>query len=337
MKTKPSFHSYKRRDFIQLSLATAIAGVASYNKPAFAQSTDTKIILLGTQGGPNYNLLRGEGASVVVVDNQPYLIDCGYGTLRALTVAGVPFLDIAQVFLSHLHDDHSADIAAFIGHQWTQGRIDPTTIFGPYGTDRLIEAANLYNQANTDIRIIDEARSVLPEEIFSGSVLPATQIPHLVFEDSRVSVHSIENTHFPAKAKQAMPYRSLSYRLDSADRSIVFSGDTTYSENLVTLAQGADVLVCEVIELTSTRSAFDVMVANGNYADNPEGVWDHIKETHASTEEVGRMANEAGVELLVLNHILPGALQDVADDVYLEGIRRNFQGQVIIGADQLVL
>lgn len=328
----------KRRAFIQLSLTTTLAGMASYSPSVLAQpSSNTKLILLGTQGGPNYNLVRGECASVIMVGERPYLIDCGYGTLRALKEANVPFLDIAQVFLSHLHDDHSADIAALIGHQWTQGRIEPTTIFGPYGTDTLINAANLYNSANTQIRVIDETRSVLPEDIFTGSVLPATQVPHLVFEDERLSVHSIENTHFPESAKLLMPHRSLSYRMDTNDRSLVFSGDTAYSENLVALAQGADVLVCETIELVSTRSAFEVMVANGNYADNPEGVWDHIAETHASTEDVGRMANEAGVKLLVLNHILPGALQNIANETYLEGIRKNFQGEVIIGKDQQIL
>lgn len=330
---------FNRRNFIQFSVAAGIVTSSQIASKAFAQSSNSEmqLVLLGTQGGPNYNLARGESANLVLVDGQPYLVDCGYGTLRAIIESGVSYLEIAQIFLSHLHDDHSADIAALLGHQWTQGRVDFTTVYGPAGTNDLVEAAILYNQVNTDIRTIDEARSVKPEDMFSGVVISATQIPHRVFEDSRISVHSIENTHFPENAKRQMSYRSLSYRFDSENRSIVFSGDTTYSENLITLAQDADVLVCEAMEVASMRRAFDAMVASGGYADNPEGIWQHIAETHASTEDAGRMANAAGVKLLVLNHLIPGGLQDLPDEGYLEGVRMYYSGEVVIGKDQMVL
>ena len=152
-----------------------------------------------------------------------------------------------------------------------------------------------------------------------------------------MSVRSVENTHYPDSAKRQMSHRALSYRLDSADRSIVFSGDTSYSEQLVRLARDADVLVCEAMDVASMRRAFDVMVANGGYADKPEGVWQHIADTHTTTEDAGRMASEAGVRLLVLNHLLPGGLQDLTSDAYLDGVRKNFQGKVVISRDQMVL
>ena len=142
-----------RRTFLKSS---AVALSAASMAPAvFSQSNDTKVILLGTQGGPNFNLQRGETSSLLMVGDRPYLVDCGYGTMRALKEAGVNFLQVPNIFLTHLHDDHVADVPSLLSHQWTQGRIDPTTVYGPYGTDALVEAVLQLSQANTDIRFID--------------------------------------------------------------------------------------------------------------------------------------------------------------------------------------
>lgn len=134
-----------------------------------------------------------------------------------------------------------------------------------------------------------------------------------------------------------MPHRALSWRFDCPGRSIVVSGDTTYSENLINLARGADVLVCEAMQVEVFRRSFERMVANGNYADNPEGIWNHIAGTHTTTEDAGRMAQAAGVRTLVLNHLIPGGLEQIEDATYIAGARMHFSGEIIVGRDQLVL
>lgn len=321
-----------------MSMALGVAGSTRPFTGAMAKSEpgEIKLVLLGTQGGPNFQLDRGETACLLITGEETYLIDCGYGTLRSLKSTDVSFLDISRVFLTHLHDDHTADIVSLLGHQWTQGRVEPTTVYGPYGTDKLIQAALQYNLANTEIRMLDEGRSVRPEQLFSGKVVPATDQPNRVYEDSHVTVSSIENSHFPSSTRDKMPYRALSYRFENEHRSIVFSGDTSYSDNLVSLARDADILVCETINIDIMRGWYDDMLAKGFYADNPEGIWKHIIETHTSTEDAGRMAQQAGVKLLVLNHLLPGStLGTVPDEVYLDGVRKYYQGEVIIGEDLL--
>lgn len=85
------------------------------------------------------------------------------------------------------------------------------------------------------------------------------------------------------------------------------------------------------------RRAFDAKVAAGAYADNPGGVWHHIACTHASTEDAGRMASEAGVKLLVLNDVLPGARGRLPDEAYIKGVRKTFDGDVIVGRDSMEL
>jgi ribonuclease BN (tRNA processing enzyme) len=147
----------------------------------------------------------------------------------------------------------------------------------------------------------------------------------------------VENTHYPAESKKKMTYRSVAYRIDARNRSFVISGDTAYSPGLVALAKGAEILVCEAIDVVAMRKAFDGMVARGMYADNPEGVWNHIVATHTPLEDAGRMAAEAGVRTLVLTHLVPGALDPLPDETYLAPARKTFRGEVVLGRDQLVL
>jgi ribonuclease BN (tRNA processing enzyme) len=319
------------------ALGRLVATVSASQAASTPPPAGMRVVLLGTQGGPNYTAARGECASAILVDGRPYLVDCGYGTLAALKKAGINHRQIAQAFLSHLHDDHTADLAALLMRQWTDGRVEPTTVIGPFGTAKMVEAVIAFGEANAAIRLVDEARSIKPADMFKGRDIQATSSPVEVFRDDRLIVRSVENTHYPAESKQKMPYRSVAYRFDARARSIVFSGDTSYSAGLVALAKGADVLVCEAMDVAAMRKAFDGMVARGMYADNPEGVWRHIVATHTPLEDAGRMAAEAGVKTLVLSHVIPGALDPLPDEAYLAPARKTFKGEVVLGRDLLTL
>jgi len=321
----------KRRTLLKL----AVPGLLGL-RYAYGQSIGggTRLVLLGTQGGPNFRPERSETGSALVIDGRVYVIDCGYGTLGGLIKSGLRYLDVDAIFLTHLHDDHTADLPSLIGHQWTSGRVTPVGIHGPVGTERLVTAALDYNALSEEIRLVDEARSVRLAELFSAHEVEARPTPVAVFENEQLSVHAVESTHYPAESKARMPHRALSYRCDTKDRSIVFSGDTAPSAALVELAKGADVLVCETMEVAPLRREFEVRVANGVYADNPEGIWHHIVTTHTTTEQAGEMAAAAGVDTLVLNHVLPGALDvTVPDGAYIAAARKHFDGEVIVGRD----
>lgn len=301
-----------------------------------AAQAGTTLILLGTQGGPNVNLARGQHANAVVVDGVPYLVDCGYGTMRALVQAGLRANDVAHVFLTHLHDDHTLDLAALLSLTWTAGNARARIVHGPFGTEALVEAALAYLKPNADIRVTDEGRPNAPDTFYSGRDLTAPT-PAEVFRDERITVRAAENTHFPERAKAAMPYRSLAYRLDTADRAIVFSGDTAYSENLIALATNADVLVCETIEMNLFRQLSERADAEEAKTGNTNSVMRHVVETHATTEDVGRMAAAAKVKTVVLSHILPGSNPgrggELPDSAYVDDVKKFFDGEVIVGRD----
>jgi ribonuclease BN (tRNA processing enzyme) len=303
-----------------------------------ATPSGSMLVLLGTQGGPNVTMDRAETASVLVVDGHAYLIDCGYGTLHAFVRAGLHLSELSDLFVTHLHNDHTADVAALLSHMWTASRVEPMTVHGPFGTTAMVAGALTFFKADADIRIVDEGRSVRPESVFQGHDLSAPS-PIEAFHDERIRVRAVENAHFPERATARMPYRSLAYRFEMRDRTVVFSGDTAYSRSLVDLARGADLFVCEATD-SGMRQRL-VEEAQASVASNTESVARHVVEAHVSTEDVGRMATEARVKTVVLSHLLPGSNPlrgpELPDTSYIAGVRRFFSGEVIVGRDQMKL
>jgi ribonuclease BN (tRNA processing enzyme) len=322
------------------AFAQAGTGVTGTSTPTPGEQMGMHLVLLGTQGGPNVNLKRAQAANAIVVDGRAYLVDCGYGAIRNLIAAGLAHTQVGTVFLTHLHDDHTSDLPALLSLQWTGSKTQPTDVYGPYGTAALVDAAVAFAKANAEIRRVDEERTRGPETLFHGHDVPATMAPTQVFSDDRLTVRAAENTHFPDHSKAGMPYRSVAYRFDARGRSIVISGDTAYSRNLVDLARGADLFVCEAMDQTSYDSLMTRMKA-ASEAGNPTGVLRHVADTHSTTADVGRMAAEAQVKTVVLTHLIPGSNRNVVgefpDTSYIDGVRQHFTGQVIVGRDLMVL
>ena len=310
-------------------------------RPTAATASGTRLVMLGTRGGPGVDLSRSETASAVIVDGVPYLVDCGYGTMRALVAAGIGYLPVDTLFFSHLHDDHTADLAAMLAHQWTGSKASATHIYGPYSTEAMVKGAIAFFRPNVEIRMIDEGRTVPPEALFFGhDILNVGAEPVRVFADDRVVVTAVTNTHYPERAVARMQHRSLGYRFDTSTRSICFSGDTAYSANLVRLARDADVFVCEVIDHQAHADTLARAKAAAE-AGNTESIWRHVAETHSTPADVGRMAAEANVKTVVLNHQLRGTAGTGAAgfsiSAYIDRVRSTFAGEVIVGEDQMVL
>ena len=305
------------------------------NRPA--PIPGTRLIMLGTRGGPGVSVDRSETASAVVVDGVPYLVDCGYGTMRALVAAGIGYQSVSTMFLTHLHDDHTADVAALLSHQWTGSKMTPTNVYGPYATERTVKGAIEFFRPNVEIRTVDEGRKEKPEEMFFGHDVDVGNDALRVFADDKVVVTAATNTHYPERFVARMQHRSLGYRFETSTRSICFSGDTAYSANIARLARGVDVFVCEVMDHRTYENNMR-RAAEAAAAGNEESVARHVAETHSTPTDVGRMAKEAGVKTVVLNHQLRGqAANGFTISSFIDGIRSVFDGNVIVGEDQLVI
>ena len=304
-----------RRDFLAGVSAAAAAALAP--RAFAAQPARTRLILLGTGGGPRPRKASSAPAQVLVIDGAAYVVDCGDGVARQLAFAGVPLSTLRHVFLTHQHSDHTADYGNLMWLAWTAGLRTRVDTWGPPPLEKMTRLFFEMNAADIDTRIADEGRIPLVPLVHVHELTAAG----LVFQDEHVKVTAALVRHPPV-----VP--SFGYRFDAADRSIVISGDTAPSDELIALARGADVLVHDAM----FPAGVDRLVANvPNAATLKQSILSH----HTSAEDAGRVAQAAGVKTLVLSHFVPPDDPAITDDVWLAAARTHFRGTVIVGKDLL--
>ncbi|HWG10515.1 MAG TPA: MBL fold metallo-hydrolase [Rhodanobacteraceae bacterium] len=308
--------NYGRRRLLK-GVGFSVAALASGARAAEPRKR-SKLILLGTAGGPTPKIDRSAPANAIVVGDDIYVIDCGNGVARQMTKAGLDLGRIRDVFITHQHSDHDADYGNLLLLAWETDLHTPVNTYGPPPLQRMTELFLQMDAYDIGIRERDEGRPpfaplIVPHEITRGGP---------VMRDSNVRVTAALVQHPPVEP-------AFAYRFDCPDRSIVFSGDTRPSENLVELARGADVLVHEVIDL----QAIDAVVKNESQATRLRA---HLEAAHTPMSEVGRIATEAGVKTLVLNHFVPGT-PPIPDHVWYDAVKPHFKGRLVIERDLMEL
>ena len=301
-----------RRTFLAGALGLC---AAPFTLAAVSAQSKTRLILLGTGGGPRPRHAVSAPAQVIVVNGAAYVIDCGDGVARQLVSAGVPLNTLRHVFVTHHHSDHNADYGNLLLLGWTVGLGSRVDTWGPPPLVQMTKQFFELNSFDINTRIADEGRPPLlplihPHEITAGGV---------VMQDDNVKVTAALVDHPPIK-------QAFAYRFDTPDRSIVISGDTALSKNLIALAKGADVLVHEALWV----AAVDRLVAK---IPNAATLKEHIINSHTSAEDCGRVAAMAGVKTLVLSHLVPPDDPAITDQMWIDAAKKHFRGQVIVGKD----
>jgi len=281
------------------------------------QSSRTRLILLGTGGGPRPRTATMASAQVVVIRDRLYVVDCGDGVARQLVMAGLPLTALRHVFITHHHSDHNADYGNLLLLAWASGLRERVDAWGPPPLERITQLFLEMSATDIETRVADEGRAPLAPLIRAHNL----SAPGLVLQDEHVKVTSAVATHPMIKS-------AFAYRFDSSDRSIVISGDTAMSEALIALAKGADVLVHEVILL----EAIDRLAARVPTATTLKK---HLLASHTTAEDCGRVAAAAGVKTLVLSHFVPPDDPLVPEQAWVEAARKHFSGRIIFGRDLL--
>jgi len=305
--------SLTRREF--LGGAAALTALTASALRAETQTTRTRLILLGTGGGPRPRKASSASAQVIICNNSAYVIDCGDGVARQLVLAGVALPTVRHIFLTHQHSDHNADYGNLIWLAWAAGLGTRVDTWGPPPIENMTKLFFEMNGYDINTRITNEGRVPL---------VPLVQVHELregglVMSDDNLTVSSTLVDHAPV-----VP--SFAYRFDAADRSIVISGDTAPSDNLIKLARGADVLVHSVLYVP----AVDRLVAR---VPNATALKASIIAHQTSVEDAGRVAQAAGVKTLVLSHFVPPDDPEVTDRMWMDAARVHFRGTVIVGKD----
>jgi ribonuclease BN (tRNA processing enzyme) len=270
---------------------------------------DTHVILLGT-GTPNPEPQRMGPAVAVVSGDRVYLVDCGPGVVRRAAEAGLKMEQMTRVFVTHLHSDHTAGYPDLILTPPNSGRAEPLEAFGPPGLQRMTGLITAAWNEDLNIRL-HGTQPVEPR----GFIVEAHDVkPGQVYRDEYVRVVAFAVEHGAWK-------HAYGYRFEARDKTIVISGDTTYSRNLIAAAKGCDILVHEVYS--------EKGLANRT----PD--WQRYHSAyHTSAPDVGRVAAEVRPKKLVLYHLLP--MGQTPEEVLGE-VHRYFDGEVIYGSDLAVI
>jgi ribonuclease BN (tRNA processing enzyme) len=298
-----------RRQFLtSLGSFTAARG-------AVPPAPNSRIILLGTKGGPPIAKGRSNPATLILVNDVPYVVDCGYGVSRQLISAGVALDRLRYIFLTHHHSDHNLEYGPLLYQAWVTPKPPKIDVYGPPGLQRLTSAFFAYQKFDIDTRIADEGMMELRKLV----VVHEFKSAGLVMQNDDIRVTSLQVRHPPIT-------QAYAYRFEAKDRSVVISGDTAYVRELAQFAKGADVLVHEAMYIP----AIEALIKRTT---NASRLREHLLASHTSTEDVGRIAAEARVRTLVLSHLIPGADPSITDEQWSEGARKHFNGKIIIGTD----
>jgi len=312
----------------------------------------TELVLLGTAGAPLPVAGRGGTASVVVVAGRVFVVDCGRGAPSAFADAGLDFRRLEAVFLTHLHVDHVGDLPGMLLYGWGvradgDGALAPICVYGPSrpevlpsdaggfarqtiicpqqpapGTTDLVGhilAGYAYhlNVMPLDARMPDPGALVRAADIATPRSEDAAAAAVLVCEDAAVRVTAVAVTH-----GHAVP--ALAYRFDTADGSVVFSGDTTVNDDLIGLAKGAEILVHQVADL-------DYLAGHGVTGADLE----RMAGLHTDVTQVGRVAERAQVGELILHHYLPADPGAITEADWARRAGQGFSGITTAGRDGL--
>ncbi len=306
---------------MRLALLTVVCVLSSSIAPSTvpAQSSRTQIVMLGT-GTPIPDPDRSGPAVAIVVDSVAYLFDAGAGVVRRAAAAGrngikafaprstngQPSPRFDRVFLTHLHSDHTLGLADVILTPWIQGRVAPLDIYGPPGTQHLVNGILDGNAEDIAERTHSSGgpsmngwKSVV-HEIAQGEV----------FRDSQITVSAFVVPHADWKY-------AFGYRIQTPDRTIVISGDTRPTDVFARQCNGCDVLIHEVY-------------SNSGFATLPKLRQIYHAHAHTSATEVGDIATLAKPKLLILTHQL---FFGASDETLLSEVRSHFSGRVVSAKD----
>ena len=287
---------------------TVVAGIA-----ATAAAAETKLVMLGT-GTPVPHPDRVSSSTAVVHDGKSYVFDAGAGMVqRAIQASEMDGLEslhptaIENLFFTHLHSDHVLDYPELASTLWWR-RPAQITAHGPTGLADMTQG--YYDMLAVDVALRTNGLTPVENPEFYKVIVEEHEAGGWTFEDGDVTIEAFDVEHGDIEP-------AFGYRVTTPDKVIVISGDTAYSDKVVEMARGADILVHEVI-------------SEAGLSELPEVWQNYHRAAHTTTSEVARVASEARPGLLVLTHVLHyGApLESVLDEV-----KAGYDGEVVLAND----
>jgi ribonuclease BN (tRNA processing enzyme) len=287
------------------------------------QTVKTQVVLLGT-GTPGPDPERSGPATAIIANGTAYLIDFGPGVVRraaaayqkGITAFGERVSGLRTVFLTHLHADHTAGYPDLILTTWIMGRKWPLDVYGPKG----IKAMTSHVLQAWEVDIANRLHGMEKGTRAGFRVNTHEIAPGLIYTDENIRATAFRVNHGEVND-------AFGFRFETADRTIVISGDTAPTPNLIENCNDCDVLIHEAYSQQTYRKVSRKWQA-------------YRRKYHTSSKELADLANRVKPRLLVVYHRgNPGGGTAIAnsEDILLEEIQDLYKGKVLSGHDLDVL
>ena len=275
-----------------------------------------KVVLLGTKGGPRMEKgLSWSTCSVIEIEGHPYIVDCGLGVTRQFVEAGYSLSQVDNIFITHHHSDHNLEFGPLVHTLWTSGTSDSVAVYGPEGTQNLLDGFLKSLEIDINVRIEDEKQRDL------ASIIKVSEISEgLVMEDERVKVTALKVVH-------GLLENCFAFKFETKDKKIVFSGDTIYFPPLIEFSKDADLLVHEVM----LERGINVLAERLKKV--KPNLIDHLMISHTTAEDAAKLAKEANVKHMVFNHYVPHIPKEFPNSEFVDAAKRVWDGRITAGYD----
>lgn len=288
--------------------------------------------LCGT-GSPLADAKRAGPCIAVVAGKHLYIVDVGDGATKNINLMGFQAGRIDAVLLTHFHSDHIAGLGEVMLQRWAGGSNKiPLDIIGPVGVETVVEGFNKAYSLDTGYRIAHHGPEIMPPSGAGGIARPFQLGPEENASVVVVDKDGIKITAFKVDHRPVVP--AVGYRFDYKGRSIVVSGDTVYSKSLLKHSKGADLLFHEALSPWMVKMIHEQ--ANLYPFPSLQEVTAVIPSYHSSPEDAAKIANEAGVDHLVLYHIIPPLPSPLLNSLFLGDAKKYYKGPITMGVDGML-
>ena len=227
---------------------------------------------------------------------------------------GIPF-EFEAVLITHLHSDHISDLQDFHLGSWVTGRKSKLKVYGPEGIKTVTNGFEQAYSLDAKYRYEHHGDEVLVEKAFGYEAITLLENPEPFYNENELKITAFLVEHEPVEP-------ALGFRFDYKGRSLVISGDTIYSDNLVKFAKDTDVLFLESLSMDIIGRLQKAQKEIGN--DRNAKIMFDIQDYHISPTDGARLAKEANAGHLVFYHLAPAPVIDLMATVFTRGVNEIF-------------
>ena len=284
-------------------------------------------------GSPMPDANRAGPCLAVLAGQQAFVFDAGSGSIRKLQRMGFPMPRLQAAFLTHLHSDHIDGLGELLLQAWVAGgRSAPLPVYGPAGTDKVIGGLRSAYEIDEGYRVAHHGPKVVHPGGFGGAAQIITLADgadsQVIYDQGGVKITVIRVNHAPIDP-------AFGYRIDYKSRSIALSGDTVYSPTFTAAAKGADLMLHEALNKKMVAALGEKLGERGQAANAQ--IMKDIQNYHASPEDAARSAREAGVQALVLYHLVPAPPVRLIEPMFLGDAPKVFSGTLRLADDGMLI